>query len=468
MVFLVLFLIVVGSFGSVIGESWLPWPFKLRPTTETNTHHDGDGNSDGDVDGDGGSGDGDGSRDGSGDGGSDGSGDGSGDGSEASEDCVYYLGSCKCDFFKYVCISSPHMALTWQSSVFYAAFSAFFIVLLYFLYSYLVYLIYALFIISATWGVNMCLRGFIYIFEQFVGKDVPLGHECVSKYCGKVYVLDIVVLFLSLSLPIVWVVERHSKTIWILQDILASCIIFCIFKTLQIRSLKVATVLLGLFFLYDIFFVFITPFFTHGKSVMEAVATGSNAQPVLPTTSNTSSPFIVSQITGKHTTSPEVLPLSLIIPHLSDVRTTCARVTTEFSLLGLGDVIMPGLFIAFCLFADCELGREKTPFYFVISLLSYCVGFGLTYLALILMHTGQPALLYLVPCVLISVMVTSLVKGEFVVLWTGTFPVHRNLDLLTDSLQHDVEKKEDDTLLLLEIDSRSLRDDGGRDDGVKS
>lgn len=35
------------------------------------------------------------------------------------------------------------------------------------------------------------------------------------------------------------------------------------------------------------------------------------------------------------------------------------------------------------------------------------------------METAQPALLYLVPCVLLSTSATALVRGEFKMLWEG-------------------------------------------------
>ena len=46
-------------------------------------------------------------------------------------------------------------------------------------------------------------------------------------------------------------------------------------KTLRLTTLIPGMVLLGLLFFYDIFWVFISPYFTTGgKSVMVAVATG--------------------------------------------------------------------------------------------------------------------------------------------------------------------------------------------------
>ena len=62
---------------------------------------------------------------------------------------------------------------------------------------------------------------------------------------------------------------------WLLNNILAVFLALTFLKTLRLTTLVPGMVLLGLLFFYDIFWVFITPYFTTGgKSVMVAVATG--------------------------------------------------------------------------------------------------------------------------------------------------------------------------------------------------
>eukprot|EP01127_Copromyxa_protea_P022692 TRINITY_DN827_c0_g2_i2.p1 TRINITY_DN827_c0_g2~~TRINITY_DN827_c0_g2_i2.p1 ORF type:complete len:104 (-),score=18.14 TRINITY_DN827_c0_g2_i2:80-391(-) len=102
---------------------------------------------------------------------------------------------------------------------------------------------------------------------------------------------------------------------------------------------------------------------------------------------------------------------------------------------------MPGLFISFAFSMDKKLRPEGKPFYFVISVVAYVIGLGLTYLSLFLMNSAQPALLYLVPCTLISVTVASALRGEFWFLWGGEShlpfenPQHHNSDEeLSDSV----------------------------------
>lgn len=52
-------------------------------------------------------------------------------------------------------------------------------------------------------------------------------------------------------------------------------------------------------------------------------------------------------------------------------------------------------------------------------MISYFLGLGFTHLALYLMNTAQPALLYLVPCILLSTIFTGLCRGDLKELYTG-------------------------------------------------
>ena len=62
---------------------------------------------------------------------------------------------------------------------------------------------------------------------------------------------------------------------WVLQDILGIAFCISLIRNIRLPNLKVCTILLVLLLIYDIFFVFITPLFSAGKSVMVEVATGT-------------------------------------------------------------------------------------------------------------------------------------------------------------------------------------------------
>ena len=64
---------------------------------------------------------------------------------------------------------------------------------------------------------------------------------------------------LALGLSGGWFYVRKGAWAWLLQDALSACICVLFVRTIRLPSLRVAALFLGLFFLYDIFMVFISP-----------------------------------------------------------------------------------------------------------------------------------------------------------------------------------------------------------------
>jgi len=96
--------------------------------------------------------------------------------------------------------------------------------------------------------------------------------------------------------------------------------------------------------------------------------------------------------------------------------------SSPFAMLGLGDIVIPGIFVALCLRYDHERAGKPENHnyskpYFWCCLLFYCIGLTTT---IVVMHTfkaAQPALLYLSPACVISVLLVSLVKKDFINVW---------------------------------------------------
>lgn len=93
----------------------------------------------------------------------------------------------------------------------------------------------------------------------------------------------------------------------------------------------------------------------------------------------------------------------------------------EFSLLGLGDIVIPGLFVALLLRFDAV--RSKIPLinlesaafskiYFNVNVLCYAAGLLSTVGVMYYFHAAQPALLYLVPACLGGSILTALFRNE--------------------------------------------------------
>ena len=94
----------------------------------------------------------------------------------------------------------------------------------------------------------------------------------------------------------------------------------------------------------------------------------------------------------------------------------------ELSLLGLGDIVIPGFFLALllrfdannaevpCFPTDPHVSFSKP--YFHSCLVGYIMGMGMTMFVMIKFQAAQPALLYLVPACLGSSFITALIRGE--------------------------------------------------------
>ena len=86
-----------------------------------------------------------------------------------------------------------------------------------------------------------------------------------------------------------------------------------------------------------------------------------------------------------------------------------------------------GLLITYLLRFDYRHGGSDTTStshwccfgYYQIGCVGYAVGLMMANMAVYLMHMGQPALLYLVPCTLGVVSAVSYQRGQFNEMWNG-------------------------------------------------
>jgi hypothetical protein len=84
-----------------------------------------------------------------------------------------------------------------------------------------------------------------------------------------------------------------------------------------------------------------------------------------------------------------------------------------FSMLGLGDVVIPGIFVALMLRYDHKHGSKLGWSAFV----GYVAGLATTIVVMNVFKAAQPALLYIVPAVLGAVGLHALATGQLVALW---------------------------------------------------
>ncbi|KAG1366847.1 signal peptide peptidase 1 [Cocos nucifera] len=193
--------------------------------------------------------------------------------------------------------------------------------------------------------------------EDLIVWQAPYFHSVSVEFTRSQIVASIPGTFFC-----VWyALQKH----WLANNILG--ISFCIqgIEMLSLGSFKTGAILLVGLFVYDIFWVFFTP-------VMVSVAKSFDA------------------------------PIKLLFPTSDSAR--------PFSMLGLGDIVIPGIFVALALRFDISRGEQKR--YFNSAFFGYTLGLVVTIVVMNWFQAAQPALLYIVPGVIGSVAVHCLWNGE--------------------------------------------------------
>lgn len=211
---------------------------------------------------------------------------------------------------------------------------------------------------------------------------------------------------LVLAVPVAVLYARTK--LWLANNILAVSLALSAIEMLALGDFKSGAVLLSGLFFYDIFWVFGSKR-VFGANVMVTVA---------------------KKFDG---------PIKLLFPKAQGFRWAAAvrsLPTREFSMLGLGDIVIPGLFVALLLRWDMRHtpvapapaeGEEAAPPtlvgprpYYHTVLVGYTVGLVVTLVALNVFDAAQPALLYIVPACLLASVGLALYRGEMRELWAYT------------------------------------------------
>ncbi|XP_060930338.1 minor histocompatibility antigen H13-like isoform X2 [Limanda limanda] len=205
-------------------------------------------------------------------------------------------------------------------------------------------------------------KQFQLLFTQGSGdaKEEIVNYEFDTK--------NLVCLVISSVVGVWYVLKKH----WIANNLFGLAFALNGVELLHLNNVSTGCILLWGLFVYDVFWVF-------GTNVMVTVAKSFEA------------------------------PIKLVFPQDLLEKGLGA---SNFAMLGLGDIVIPGIFIALLLRFDVSL-KKNSRTYFYTSFLAYIFGLGLT---IFVMHTfkhAQPALLYLVPACVGFPVVVALIKGEF-------------------------------------------------------
>lgn len=238
--------------------------------------------------------------------------------------------------------------------------------------------------------------------------------------CGRFTAAELVSFSLSLAIVCVWVLTGH----WLLMDAMGMglCVAFIAF--VRLPSLKVSTLLLTGLLIYDVFWVFFSSYIFNAN-VMVKVATRPADNPVGLVAKKLHLGSMVRE-------APKLsLPGKLVFPSVHN--------SGHFSMLGLGDIVMPGLLLCFVLRYDAykkaQLSSAETGLpppnhlnkisYFHCSLIGYFLGLLTATVSSEVFKAAQPALLYLVPFTLLPLLTMAYLKGDLRRMWSEPFITDR-------------------------------------------
>jgi len=251
---------------------------------------------------------------------------------------------------------------------------------------YLNYLITAYFSII---GVGSLTQMFSYFTELILGKKLnnefklrltQKKEEILKVTFSKVHIALVV---LAIAVTVTYSFTKN----WILSNFLGLAFSITTIPLLKLDSFKTGILLLSALFFYDIFWVFFTP-------VMVTVAKNFDA------------------------------PIKMLFPRNIFAWIKAGVLTTkgtEFSMLGLGDIAIPGVYVALCARFDHYHAVKKNggkpikkfPMpYFFSCFISYILGLVTTMGVMHIFKHAQPALLYLSPACIISSLICAAVRGE--------------------------------------------------------
>lgn len=172
--------------------------------------------------------------------------------------------------------------------------------------------------------------------------------------------------------------SEASRKSALIVDILALSFSHNAISLLKLDSFKTGCILLSGLFFYDVYWVF-------GTDVMLTVATSLD------------------------------VPIKLLWP-----KSLSFASERGYTLLGLGDIVIPGTFVALALRYDHARGGTKGTFgkpYFYATLAAYFAGLVTTMTVMHVFGKGQPALLYLSPACMASFLGIACIRGELGDAW---------------------------------------------------
>ncbi|KAJ2701673.1 hypothetical protein H4218_001273 [Coemansia sp. IMI 209128] len=246
----------------------------------------------------------------------------------------------------------------------------------------------------ALLGVAALTQLGVRVVKGVTGAKLPLYHLNLVHHSKSVFDLRFTNLHLGMmgASMLCTAFYLYTKN-WAVSNLFGLAFSFSAIILIRLDSFKSGMIMLAGLFVYDIFWVF-------GTEVMVSVAKNFDA------------------------------PIKVVFP--KDLFPADGKLA--FTMLGLGDIVVPGIFVALCLRFDRQrylssIGYAKdkalprvlnnkhrgfgfpTP-YFNACMAAYVAGLATTITVMHTFKAAQPALLYLSPACILAVIATAVVRGE--------------------------------------------------------
>ncbi|VDM16471.1 unnamed protein product [Hydatigera taeniaeformis] len=216
------------------------------------------------------------------------------------------------------------------------------ILLAYFFYDVMVYFFIAVFVIAGASAMS-------YVISTLFFMKAPV----LKRIVLRIYKLDVnlvrcVLFLISLAFTTTWCVFRNNYSVgWIMQDIIGVFLVIQVLVDISILlSFKACYIGFAIFVLYDVFFVFITPFLVRPSGMTEVKASGSNAHESLSRDRRSiaapGDSIMEAVATGSAGTSGELMPLVFKV-FVAAITSQCGVCQSgrDHVLLGFGDAVLP-------------------------------------------------------------------------------------------------------------------------------
>lgn len=204
---------------------------------------------------------------------------------------------------------------------------------------------------------------------------------------------------ISCSVALIAAIWYLADNPWILNNLLATAVSIYILQFVHLNRFITAIVLLLVLFIYDIFMVFYSGDLMN--AAVEKIIPSIVARPEMNSTS-----YATSLVTSSHHNAIDAFVDGIEVPNkfLFPIDLFIYGWNAcDFTVVGAGDVIIPGLLLA--LLKRFEMSLNRGNWYFCVTLTIYVISMLLCFVSAAVADRSQPALLYLVPpCILTPIL----------------------------------------------------------------